>query len=94
MRLVGVRLRHEHDAASRAGAGYAHPDCEPANRVKQARAGSALACGAASPTEEASVAALALVVCTVFFVSATVMFFCGALIVELRVRRYRWAATH
>ena len=38
-------------------------------------------------------AALALVVCTVFFVSATVMFFCGALIVELRVRRYRWAAT-
>jgi hypothetical protein len=39
------------------------------------------------------VAALALVVCTVFFVSATVMFFCGALIVELRVRRYRWAAT-
>ena len=37
--------------------------------------------------------ALALVVCTVIFVSATVMFFCGALIVELRVRRHRCAAT-
>jgi hypothetical protein len=32
-------------------------------------------------TEEASKDALALVVCTVIFVSATVMFFCGALIV-------------
>jgi hypothetical protein len=37
--------------------------------------------------------ALALVVCIVIFVSATVMFFCGALIVVLRVRRHRWAAT-
>jgi hypothetical protein len=37
--------------------------------------------------------ALALVVCTVIFVSATVMFFCGALFVALRVRRHRWAAT-
>ena len=38
-------------------------------------------------------AALALVVCTVIFVTATVMFFCGTLIVELRVRRHRCAAT-
>jgi hypothetical protein len=37
--------------------------------------------------------ALALVVCIVIFVSATVIFFCGALIVVLRVRRHRWAAT-
>jgi len=36
--------------------------------------------------------ALALVVCTISFVSATVMFFCGALLVALRVRRHRWAA--
>jgi len=37
--------------------------------------------------------ALALVVCTISFVSATVMFFCGAPFVALRVRRHRWAAT-
>ena len=37
--------------------------------------------------------ALALVVCIVIFVNATVMFFCGALIVVLRVRRHRCAAT-
>ena len=38
-------------------------------------------------------AALALVVCIVIFVSATGLFFCGALIVVLRVRGHRWAAT-
>ena len=38
-------------------------------------------------------AALALVVCIVIFVSTTVLFFCGALIVVLRVRGHRWAAT-
>lgn len=37
--------------------------------------------------------ALALVVWTVTFLSATVAFFCGALIVVLRVRRRRAAGT-
>jgi len=36
--------------------------------------------------------ALALVVCAVTFVSATMMLFCGAPFVALRVRRHRWAA--
>jgi len=76
----------------------------PANRQSErgrslAHQGPPLYSGAASPTEEkqaghweASMDALALVVWTVTFLSATVMFFCGALIVVLRMRRRRAAA--